>query len=153
MHCISLTKIVLNSTNSGSLPRKEPLKELNRFFVQKWCYRAPQSCQRTAEEPLKNHWSTKIWCYTQTQRAKEPLLVLYSTICLECMYRSCKLLLWWFLHSFWITPQTAIVQNIMADSKRQNFFFFYKWFLINILPLTDEGSLSLSPISCKFIII
>ncbi len=28
LHCISSTKMVLNSTNSGSLAREEPLKEL-----------------------------------------------------------------------------------------------------------------------------
>ncbi len=38
LHCISSTKMVLNSTNSGSLARKEPLKGLNRFFVRQWCY-------------------------------------------------------------------------------------------------------------------
>ncbi len=41
LHCISSTKMVLNSTNSGSLARKEPLKGLNRFFVWQWCYIAP----------------------------------------------------------------------------------------------------------------
>ncbi len=41
LHRISSTKMVLNSTNSGSLARKEPLKELNRFFVRQWCYIAP----------------------------------------------------------------------------------------------------------------
>ncbi len=41
LHCISSTKMVLNSTNSGSLAHKEPLKGLNRFFVRQWCYIAP----------------------------------------------------------------------------------------------------------------
>ncbi len=41
LHCISKTKMVLNSTNSGSLARKEPLKGFNRFFVRQWCYIAP----------------------------------------------------------------------------------------------------------------
>ncbi len=41
LHCISSTKMVLNSTNSGYLACKEPLKELNRFFVRQWCYIAP----------------------------------------------------------------------------------------------------------------
>ncbi len=41
LHCISSTKMVLNSTNSGSLARKEPLKGLNRFFVRQWCYITP----------------------------------------------------------------------------------------------------------------
>ncbi len=33
LHCISLTEMVLNSTNSGSLARKEPLKGLNTFCI------------------------------------------------------------------------------------------------------------------------
>ncbi len=33
LHCISSTKMVLNSTKSGSLACKETLKGLNRFFV------------------------------------------------------------------------------------------------------------------------
>ncbi len=41
LHCISSTNMVLNSTNSGSLARKEPLKGLNRLFVRQWCYIAP----------------------------------------------------------------------------------------------------------------
>ncbi len=100
LHCISSTKMVLNSTNSGSLACKEPLKGLNRFFVRQWCYIAPQSCQRTGEEPLKNHWSTKIWCYTAPKvvplwlRAKEPLLVLHSTIFFRVMNCS-KSGIWW----------------------------------------------------------
>ncbi len=40
LHCISSTKMVLNSTKR-LLARKEPLKELNRFFVRQWCYIAP----------------------------------------------------------------------------------------------------------------
>ncbi len=41
LHCISSTNMVLNSTNSGSLACKAPLKGLNRFSVRQWCYIAP----------------------------------------------------------------------------------------------------------------
>ncbi len=51
LHCIFKTKMVLNSTNTGSLASKEPLKELNSFFVWQWCYISLESPQRTAEEP------------------------------------------------------------------------------------------------------
>ncbi len=57
LHCIYSTKIVLNSTNSGSLARKEPLKGLNRLFVQQWCYSTlitPKNHWRTAEEPHRS---------------------------------------------------------------------------------------------------
>ncbi len=42
LHCIYSTKMVLDSTNSGSLACKEPWKGLNRFFVWQWCYIAPK---------------------------------------------------------------------------------------------------------------
>ncbi len=54
LHCISSTKMVLNSTNSGSLAHKEPLNGLNGFFVRQWCYIAPKLPQRTTEEPYRS---------------------------------------------------------------------------------------------------
>ncbi len=54
LHCISSTKMVLNSTNSGSLAHKEHLNGLNGFFVQQWCYIAPKLPQRTTEEQYRS---------------------------------------------------------------------------------------------------
>ncbi len=54
LHCISSIKMVLNSTNRGSLARKAPLEGLNRFFVWQWCYIAPQSPPKNTEEPHKS---------------------------------------------------------------------------------------------------
>ncbi len=107
LHYISSTKMLLNSTSSGSLARKEPLKGLNRFFVRQWCYIAPYQ----PKEPLKNRWRTiqelyspsvmpnNRWRTTEAPRfgatqhqklfpmimSQKPLLVLYNTIFFECM--------------------------------------------------------------------